>query len=107
MNASLSLLESPGSPGLSKEDAREALVDIRYFARLSESLGRKTEQLDATEIHSVAEIVALLAARGGLWQTQFSGNSAVLVAVNQQMATFDSIVQAGDEIAFFPPVTGG
>ena len=83
------------------------MLEIRYFASLSERLGRNREQINAIGIHSVEEIISLLVARGEPWQSQFSGNLPVLVAVNQQMATFESAVQPNDEIAFFPPVTGG
>jgi molybdopterin synthase sulfur carrier subunit len=84
-----------------------SMLDIRYFASLSECLGQSREQINAVGIHSVDEIVARLVARGEPWQTQFSGKKPVLVAVNQQMATSESAVQSNDEIAFFPPVTGG
>lgn len=83
------------------------MFDIRYFARLSECVGRSRELLESSDIDSVEQIVALLKSRGEPWQTQFSGKLPVLVAINQQMATCESAVQPNDEIAFFPPVTGG
>ena len=47
-----------------------------------------------------------LAARGGPWSA-LSTTKNLRVAVNQQMVGLDAAVKAGDEIAFFPPVTGG
>jgi molybdopterin synthase sulfur carrier subunit len=46
-------------------------------------------------------------ARGGSWQTALAQGRALRVAVNQEMALPTTSVKPGDEIAFFPPVTGG
>ena len=75
-------------------------VQIKYFASLRESLGRAGEQVAITEGMSVNE----------LWQSATGKKgrpNQVLVAINQEYATFSSIVKDGDEVAFFPPVTGG
>jgi len=46
-------------------------------------------------------------ARGGAWATALAQGKAVRVAVNQEMAEPSTPLKAGDEVAFFPPVTGG
>ncbi len=56
---------------------------------------------------TVGEVVATLRARGGAWAVELAPGRAVRVAVNHAMATPDAPVEAGDEVAIFPPVTGG
>jgi molybdopterin synthase sulfur carrier subunit len=82
-------------------------LNILYFARLREELGRSTEEIAiGPGIDSVAALASQLAARGGAWQ-KLSLASNVRVAVNQEIADAGTPVKAGDEVAFFPPVTGG
>jgi len=56
---------------------------------------------------TVAGLRTLLMARGGAWQTALAQGRALRVAVNQEMAQPATPVKPGDEVAFFPPVTGG
>jgi len=84
------------------------MAKILYFASLAETLGLKSEQLELpADCESVAELVALLRARGEPFDSTFDGTTRVLVAVNQEMGDSDMQIRGGDEIAFFPPVTGG
>ena len=84
------------------------VIEIKYFARLSESLGMRSEQLEFDDqISSAADIVERLISRGGKWAEEFSDDNRILVAINQQMCESSSVVNDGDEVAFFPPVTGG
>ena len=55
---------------------------------------------------SVAELKKQFAEKGGRWQLMFA-EQEVLVAVNQVISDDDYLLKAGDEVAFFPPVTGG
>lgn len=82
-------------------------ITICYFARFREKLAIQQENYTLPNILTVQELKQQLANRGGVWQELFACTQGVLVAVNQEMATIDSIVQEGDEVAFFPPVTGG
>ncbi len=77
-----------------------------YFARLREQLGMASEEL-AGDLSTPGAIIALLSARGGVWSEAFDGGQQVLTAVNQEMADVDAPVRDGDEVAFFPPITGG
>jgi molybdopterin synthase sulfur carrier subunit len=52
-------------------------------------------------------VLDTLIARGGLWQELLDSDRGVLVAVNQEMASRETAVRQGDELAIFPPVTGG
>lgn len=84
------------------------MVEIKYFARLSESLGLKSERLEISQqTQTAADLIDQLIKRGGIWAEEFDGDNKILVAINQQMCERDSSVNDGDEIAFFPPVTGG
>jgi molybdopterin synthase sulfur carrier subunit len=83
------------------------MIRVRYFASLREALGIDAEELPMEQAGSVAEIRALLHARGGSWAEALDERRRVLAAVNQQMAKPDTAVADGDELAFFPPVTGG
>ena len=84
------------------------MAKILYFASLAETLGIKSEQLEITaDCQSVAELVALLRTRGEPFDSTFDGTSRVLVAVNQAMGDEGMLIGDSDEIAFFPPVTGG
>jgi len=82
------------------------MIRILYFASLRERLGRAEETLQDFP-GTVAGLRARLAARGDVWDEVFADEQRVLVAVNQEMAPVDRALQAGDEVGFFPPVTGG
>ena len=84
------------------------MIRIKYFARLSESLGIKSEELTHSEqINSAEDIINTLISRGETWAEEFTGENKILVAVNQEMSERNTAVNDGDEVAFFPPVTGG
>lgn len=84
------------------------MVTILYFARLRESLGKSSEQLELpVTVRDIGGLRALLASRGGPWVEELGAGRNVRAAVNQTMARGEEPVKNGDEIAFFPPVTGG
>jgi sulfur-carrier protein len=85
-----------------------ASLKLVFFARLREDLGTKAEELALPAgVGTVAALRAHLAARGGAWGTTLAQGKAIRVAVNQEIAQPTTPVQPGDEVAFFPPVTGG
>jgi molybdopterin synthase sulfur carrier subunit len=75
-------------------------IKIHYFASLKEILGRASDEIDATDISTVS----------GVWH-KANPNRIIplntLVAVNMNYANLHALVKDGDEVAFFPPVTGG
>jgi len=81
-------------------------VKILYFAGLREQLGTPGEDLELAPT-TVAGLRSQLMARGGAWRSALAQGKALRVAVNQEMAQPTTPVKPGDEIAFFPPVTGG
>jgi sulfur-carrier protein len=84
------------------------MIEILYFARIKESLGNAKENVVLPHgISDVAGLVAWLRERGGAWQSELAPGKSLRVAVNQQMADPSARVADGDEVAFFPPVTGG
>jgi molybdopterin synthase sulfur carrier subunit len=83
-------------------------VTLLFFASLRERLGHPREEVELpASIGTVAALRDYLRARGGAWADVFAANRAVRAAVNQDMAQPAAAIKAGDEIAFFPPVTGG
>jgi molybdopterin synthase sulfur carrier subunit len=82
-------------------------VRVLYFASLREKLGSAAETLELAEAASVADLLALLRARGGVWAEALAEGRPVRAARNQDMAKLATVLAAGDEVAFFPPVTGG
>ena len=80
-------------------------VRILYFASLREHLGKGEETLELPEgLATVGELIAWRASQG---REALSQVPNLRFAVNQEMAALDAAVRDGDEIAFFPPVTGG
>jgi molybdopterin synthase sulfur carrier subunit len=84
------------------------MITVLYFARLREALGKGSERIVLPpEVRDVEGLRALLVARGGAWEQELAPHRPVRAAVNQVMAVGDAPVADGDEVAFFPPVTGG
>ncbi len=81
-------------------------LELRYFARLRETFGRSGETLELIP-GTVADLLQALRQRGTPWAEELSGERAFRVAVNQDMASPDTVLAEGDEVAIFPPVTGG
>jgi len=84
------------------------VITIKYFARLSESLGMKSEEIEINQANNTVEsLMQSLVARGEPWTTEFSTENKILVAVNHELSNRQATLEQDDEVAFFPPVTGG
>lgn len=81
-------------------------ITVRFFARLREELETEILEISPRPELTAGDLLKELAERGGAW-SQLDGEQPVMVAVNQAMAKPSTAVRAGDEVAFFPPVTGG
>lgn len=82
-------------------------VKILYFASLREAVGCAGETVDLPEgVGTVSALRDYLAARGAPWQA-LGTHRNLRYAVNQRVAGPEARLGAGDEVAFFPPVTGG
>jgi molybdopterin synthase sulfur carrier subunit len=84
------------------------MIKILYFARLREHLGTAGEEIPPLDgPTTVGDIAALLRQRDGVWSEVLGESETIMAAVNQEMARPETPVEDGDEVAFFPPVTGG
>jgi molybdopterin synthase sulfur carrier subunit len=89
-------------------DTATAALTLVYLARLREAFGTASERLEPpVEVTTVAALRAWLATRGGVWAAELAPGRAVRIAVNHDLADPDTPIRPGDEIALFPPVTGG
>ena len=82
------------------------MVNVLYFASFREMLGKADEQIK-TEYETVGALIEDLAKRGENWQQALLDNQNLQIAVNHDIAQRDTSIKPGDEVAFFPPVTGG
>ncbi len=81
-------------------------IKILFFAALADKLDCQNEVLELpSSITSVKQLRAALTQRGGDWLAL--DDSSIRCAVNQDIVSMEQTIVAGDEIAFFPPVTGG
>jgi len=88
--------------------ATAVTVRLVYLARLREAFGCAGETLSLPmPEYSVATILDLLRERGGSFALELAAGRAVRAAVNHTMVASDAPVRDGDELALFPPVTGG
>lgn len=83
-------------------------IRLLYFARLREvfGIGQERLELPATS-NTLADLLENLRARGGVWSDELAAGRAFRVAVNQDIVGLDAILKDNDEVAIFPPVTGG
>ena len=82
------------------------MITIVFFAALREQLGCDKLSLPCTNISTVNDVKDQLIEKHPQW-SEFLSNNALLTAINHDMVNAGSLVTSGDEIAFFPPVTGG
>ena len=82
------------------------MIKVLFFAQVRELLGTDSLTLDPQGLTTVEAVRQQLIARGDPWALALE-EGKLLAAVNQTLTTFDHPLAAGDEVAFFPPVTGG
>ena len=83
-------------------------LTILYFAWLRERVGLAEELLTPpASVKTVADLMLHLAGLDERHANAFRHGETIRCAVNQEFAERETVIQAGDEIAFFPPVTGG
>ncbi len=83
-------------------------MKVLYFAWLRQRIGVGEEVIDPPQgVETPRALVDWLVTRGDGYQKAFADTTSIKVAVNQEFADFDAAIAPGDEVAFFPPVTGG
>ena len=83
-------------------------VKVLFFAALREQLGTSREEIELpSDVTTVDALRNHLMSRGGAYRKLFEGKALIRAAVNQDMVQPSARIKAGDEVAFFPPVTGG
>ena len=84
------------------------MVELVYLARLRDRFGTGSERVSLPgDVADVGSLLAWLRSRGGAWSSELAPGRSVRVAVNHDVAQSDTPVRTGEEVALFPPVTGG
>lgn len=83
-------------------------IELLYFARVREAIGRSAESVSPPDgITTIGALIAWLATRGGGYAEAFADPARIRAAVGEDFADLDSPIANAREIALFPPVTGG
>ena len=83
-------------------------MQLLYFGWVRSKIGISGETIDPpADIADVRDLIGWLEKRGDGYSAAFEDISVIRVAVNQEMAELDAAIAAGDEVAMFPPMTGG
>jgi molybdopterin synthase sulfur carrier subunit len=82
------------------------MIKVVFFAALREQLNCSELSLNSDNLATVADVKKQLASKDDTWQSIFTSNT-LLSAVNHDMVSSEQTIKPGDEVAFFPPVTGG
>jgi molybdopterin synthase sulfur carrier subunit len=79
-------------------------VQVQFFARFRETLNTESERLEGS-FTSIDAVRQHLLERGGVWEVL--SEQGIMCARNQELCSLQEPVEPGDEVAFFPTVTGG
>lgn len=96
------------TPNIDTNIAINIDVTVRYFASIREALGTGSENISVPQGSTLEQLRQLLIQRSSAAAEALSHQRPVRTAINQSMCQDEtSILASGDEVAFFPPVTGG
>ena len=83
-------------------------MNILYFSWIKDKLGKAKENITIDEnINSVAELITFLKSKDETYKEVFKDISSIRVSINMETANMEDSISINDEIAFFPPMTGG
>ena len=81
---------------------------VKYFSWIKEHIGKSEEQIDLpSDITNVNQLINYLNETDKKYNIIFEKKELIKIAVNKTYSSFDTNISDNDEIAFFPPVTGG
>lgn len=93
---------------MNQSNITQSNITLRYFAWMREHIGTDYEEVQLPDdTRTIADLLPHLRARSAGHALALSNMLAVRIAVNRNYGDLDTPVSAGDEVAFFPPVTGG
>lgn len=81
-------------------------IKLLFFGQLRECVGCSGLDVEVSQPLTGEQLIARLVADQSDWATWFDDHN-LLIAINHNMSSFDDLIQPGDEVAMFPPVTGG
>ena len=81
-------------------------ITLKYFASIREAIGQGSERV-STQAATLEALRDELIARGGAYAEVLAHGRVVRMAINQDLCEGTAVLRDGDEVAFFPPVTGG
>ena len=83
-------------------------IKVLYFARIKEAVIYSTEDIVLpSNVLTITALKNYLAQRGDTWADLFNGRQTIRAAINHELVGNLASIKEGDEVAFFPPVTGG
>ena len=83
-------------------------MKILYFAWLRTSIGKSSEEISPpAEVKTIGDLLDWLPSLGENYAVALKKRDLLRIAINQEYADLDQTIKTGDEIALFPPVTGG
>lgn len=82
------------------------MLNVLFFGQLADMLSCRSLSMPSQRIATVNDLLSILQSRDPKWSDAFT-QGQIMTAVNQTLVDSDHPLQTGDEVAFFPPVTGG
>lgn len=83
-------------------------MKIVYFARVRERIGKTDEEIvPPADVKTVGQLIGWLRTRGENYASAFDGGATVRAALDRQHVKHDALLAQAQEIALFPPMTGG
>ena len=83
-------------------------MKILYFSWIKDKVGKSEEEfLLEDEVKTVKDLIIFLKSKNDMYKEAFADISSIKVSINMEIANFEDIIANNDEIAFFPPMTGG